>query len=129
MDFNFLEGKPFNQQDLKNANQVAVITDHARDQYFGPGVSAVGKYIVVDGMRYRVSGVVEDVPISRFNSYANIWVPLSTAHINKDDISLNGEYMAIILASIQADIPKIKAEYQHMVKQVKVPNPKQFDKF
>lgn len=129
LDFKFLEGKPFNQQDQQNANRVAVITDHTRDQYFGPDVSAIGKYMVADGIRYRVSGVVENVPISRFNSYANIWVPLSTAPISKEDTNLHGEYMAIILAASPADLPKIKDEYQRIVKQVKLPNPKEFDKF
>jgi putative ABC transport system permease protein len=129
LDFNFLEGQPFSQQDQKNANLVAVISDHAREQYFGPNVNAVGKYMTVDGIRYRVTGVVEDVSYSRFNSYANIWVPLSTAPYNKDDTGLTGSYMAIILAASKSDIPKIKAEYQGIVKQVKVPNPKEFDKF
>ena len=129
LEFKFLEGKPFNQVDLKNASQVAVISEHARSQYFGPGVSAVGKYIVADDQKYRVVGVVADVPITRMNSYSNIWVPLSRARISKEDVNLNGEYMAILLARTPADIPKIKAEYQHLVKQVKVPRPDQFDKF
>jgi putative ABC transport system permease protein len=129
LEFNFLEGKAFNQQDLKNANKVAVITDYTRDQYFGTDAPAVGKYIVVDGIRYQVSGVVEDVPISRFNSYAHIWVPVSTANINRADTGLFGDYMAIILAKSPADIPEIKAEYQHIVKQIKVPDPINFDKF
>ncbi|MDQ3292497.1 MAG: ABC transporter permease [Bacteroidota bacterium] len=129
LEFNFLEGKPFNQQDLKNANKVAVISRHTRDQYFGTGESAVGKTIIADGVSYRVIGVVEDVPISRFNSYAHIWVPVSTANINKADTGLFGEYMGIILAKSPADIPEIKAEYQHVVKQIKVPDPKNFDRF
>jgi putative ABC transport system permease protein len=129
LDFNFLEGQPFTQQNQKNADRVAVITDHTRDQYFGPNVSAVGKYMVADEIRYRVTGVVEDVAYSRFNSYANIWVPLSTAPYNKADTGLTGNHMAIVLAASKADIPKIKAEYQGIVKQVKLPNPKEFDKF
>jgi putative ABC transport system permease protein len=129
LEFNFLEGKAFNQQNLKNADKVAVITDYTRDQYFGSNVSAVGKYIVVDGVQYQVSGVVEDVPISRFNSYAHVWVPVSTANINKGDTSLFGEYMGIILAKTPADIPQIQAEYQHVVKQIKVPDPQNYDTF
>jgi putative ABC transport system permease protein len=129
LEFNFLEGKAFNQQNLKNADKVAVITDYTRNQYFGSNVSAVGKYIVVDGVQYQVSGVVEDVPISRFNSYAHVWVPVSTANINKGDTSLFGEYMGIILAKTPADIPQIQAEYQHVVKQIKVPDPQNYDTF
>ncbi|MDQ4140415.1 MAG: ABC transporter permease [Bacteroidota bacterium] len=129
LEFKFLEGKAFNQQDVKNANKVAVITRHTRDQYFGPGVSAVGKYLIADAIRYQVCGVVEDVPISRINSYAHVWVPVSTANINKADTNFSGEYMAIILAKKPSDIPKIQAEYQHIVKQIKVPDPQNFDTF
>ncbi|PSR56337.1 hypothetical protein AHMF7605_23980 [Adhaeribacter arboris] len=129
LEFKFLEGKPFNRQDLKNANKVAVITRHTRDQYFGAGVSAVGKYLVADGIRYQVCGVVEDVPISRFNSYAHLWVPVSTANINKADTGLPGDYNGIILAKSASDIPEIQAEYQHIVKQIKVPDPKNYDTF
>ena len=68
LEFDFLEGRAFNLQNLKNADKLAVITDYTRDQYFGSNVPAVGKYIVVDGIQYKVCGVVEDVPISRFNS-------------------------------------------------------------
>lgn len=129
LEFNFLAGKPFNQQDLKNANKVAVITRHTRDQYFGAATNAVGKVIVVDGERYRVAGVVEDVPITRLNSYANVWVPLSLAKINKGDTDISGGFMSIILAKSATDIPKIKAEYQHLVKQVQIPDPENWDKF
>ena len=129
LEFNFLEGNPFNQQNLKNADKVAVITDYTRDQYFGTDAPALGKYIVADGIRYQVSGVVENVPISRFNSYAHIWVPVSTANINKADTDLNGDFMAIILAKSPGDIPQIKAEYQHAVKQVPIPKSVNYDKF
>ena len=129
LEFKFLAGKPFNQQDLQQANHVAVISAHTRDLYFGTAADAVGKTIIVDGERYRVAGVVENVPFTRLNSYSNVWVPLSLANINKGDTGLGGEYMSIILAKSAADIPKIKAEYQSVVKKVKIPDPNNWDKF
>ncbi|MDB5261087.1 MAG: hypothetical protein JWQ14_368 [Adhaeribacter sp.] len=129
LEFKFLSGKPFNQQDLKQANHVAVISAHTRDQYFGTAADAVGKTIIVDGERYRVAGVVENVPFTRLNSFSDVWVPLSLANINKGDTGLGGEYMSIILAKSAADIPKIKAEYQQIVKKVKIPDPDNWDKF
>jgi len=129
LEFKFLAGKPFNQQDLQQANRVAVISAHTRDQYFGTAANAVGKTIVVDDEHYRVVGVVEDVPFTRLNSYSNVWVPLSLANINKGDTGLTGEYMSIILAKSAADIPKIKAEYQSIVKKIKLPDPKNWNKF
>ena len=113
----------------KEGAMVAVITDHARNQYFGAQVPAVGKTMVVDGQRYRVKGVVANVPLTRLNSYADVWVPLSTAPVNKADIGLHGEYMAILQASSAAGVPAMKAEYQRMVQQVKLPDPRSFDTF
>ena len=127
--FDFLEGQAFNQKENREGAMVAVITDHARNQYFGAQVPAVGKTMVVDGQRYRVKGVVADVPLTRLNSYADVWVPLSTAPVNKADIGLHGEYMAILQASSAAGVPAMKAEYQRMVQQVKLPDPKSFDTF
>jgi putative ABC transport system permease protein len=129
LEFRFLEGKAFNQQDVANASRVAVISKNTSTQYFGEGVSAVGKYIEVNNQKFRVGGVVEDVPISRLNSYANIWVPLTTTADNLKNPALSGEYMAILLAPTAADIPKLKAEYEYITKQVKLPDPKRFDKF
>ncbi len=129
LEFKFLEGKPFNQADIKNTNKVAVITDYTRDQYFGADAPAVGKMIIADGVQYQVNGVVENVPISRFNSYAHIWVPVSTANINKADTELSGDFMAIILAKSAGDIPQIKADYQHAVKQVPIPKSANYDTF
>jgi putative ABC transport system permease protein len=127
--FDFLEGQPFNQKENRQAAKVAVITDHARTQYFGQNVPAVGKTMVVDGERYLVKGVVADVAISRLNSYADVWVPLSLHPANKADTGLHGEYMAILQASSAAGVPAMKAEYQRIVGQVKLPDPKAFDRF
>src|SRR5688572_740967 len=129
LEFKFLEGKAFNTKDVGNANRVAVISKNTSNQYFGEGVLAVGKYIEVNNEKFRVGGVVEDVPISRLNSYANIWVPLSTSPENLTSTGLTGEFMAILLAPTAADIPKLQAEYQQIIKQVKLPDPKRFNKF
>jgi putative ABC transport system permease protein len=129
LEFDFLEGQAFNAKENREGAKVAVITDHARSQYFGEKVAAVGKTMVVDGERYLVKGVVADVPLSRLNSYADVWVPLSLAPVNKGDTGLNGEMMAILLAPSASAVPAMRAEYQRIVRQVQLPDPKAFDKF
>ncbi|MGH7496637.1 MAG: ABC transporter permease, partial [bacterium] len=78
LDFQFLEGSPFTPQEEKDASFVAVINAATRQKFFG-GEPALGKTIEVDGQRFRVVGVVPNVPIFRVTSYADVWVPLSTA--------------------------------------------------
>ena len=122
LDFNFREGRPFGKQEVDNASRVAVINQSTRDKYFGTG-EAVGQTIEVDQVKYRVIGVVEDVPVLRLNSYADVWVPvtLRSKDFNKPD--LHGEYFATIKARQAADIPKIKEEYAQMMHQVELSHP------
>ncbi|MGV3639920.1 MAG: ABC transporter permease [Adhaeribacter sp.] len=129
LEFEFLEGQPYNQKENREGARVAVITEHARRQYFGDQVSALGKTLVADGERYLVKGVVKDVAISRLNSYADIWVPLTLAPASAGDTGLHGDYMAILQASSPAGLDDMKAEYQRIASQVKLPDPKHFDTF
>lgn len=131
-DFEFLEGQPFSVADEENGNFVAVISEASRERFFGgqPGnQKAVGKSIEVDGQRFRVVGVVRDVPVIRVNSAADLWVPISTAKTSsyKEQV-ITGNFNAVILARSRADFPAIKAEVQARLRQAEknLPDPKTF---
>lgn len=127
-DFEFLEGQPFSAADEENGNFVAVISEATRERFFG-SEKAVGKTIEVDGQRFRVVGVVQNVPVIRLNSSADLWVPISTAKTNsyKDQVIM-GNFNSVILARSRADFPAIKAEFQARLRQVEknLPDPKTF---
>ncbi|WP_162055147.1 ABC transporter permease [Pontibacter pamirensis] len=123
LNFNFLEGNAFSQQDVKSANRVAVINENTRQQYFGTE-AAVGQYIEVDQVRYKVVGVVEDVPVLRLHSYADVWVPITLKSQDFNKPQLHGTYFATIMAREPADIPKIKEEYAAMIQEVEGRQPK-----
>ena len=72
-----LEGAPFTADDDRNASRVAVIGEGARRRFFGDE-AAKGRSIELDGVQFRVIGVVRDTPWYRINSAADIWVPLQT---------------------------------------------------
>lgn len=117
MDFEFLEGQPYSEEDARNANFLAVINARTRREFFGNS-SAVGKTIEVDGQRFRVVGVVADVPIYRNNPFADIWAPIKTA---KNDL-YRSRYLAgftgLILAKNRGAFPDIRAEYQARLSQI-----------
>ncbi|HZS04669.1 MAG TPA: ABC transporter permease [Blastocatellia bacterium] len=126
LDFNFLEGAPFTAEDEKNRNFVAVINEATRRKFFGND-DAVGKTIEADGQRFRVVGVVGNVPFLRQVPFADIWVPISTAKTETYRNELMGNFQAIYLARSLADFPNIRDEFQARLRQVEFPDPKQWN--
>ena len=108
VDFDFVEGGPFSAEDDAQARFVAVINESTRDRFFGR-VPAVGRTLEADGQRFRVVGVVRDVPILRLVSYGEIWVPISTAKSKTWRKEYIGNFMAVFLARSRSDFPQIKA--------------------
>lgn len=127
MEFDFLEGAPFTPEDEKNANFVAVINAATRQKFFGDA-SAIGKTIEVDGQRFRVVGVVKNVPIFRLMPFADVWVPISTAKDQSFRREFTGAFMASILAKSPADLDFIREEFKARLEHVEFPDPTQFDK-
>jgi putative ABC transport system permease protein len=111
LEFNFLEGGPFTADDEARGNFVAVINEATRKKFFGDG-QAIGETIEVDGQRFRVVGVVSNVPLSRQVPFADVWVPISTMKTTSYRSALRGEFLAILLAKSAADFPQIKEEYR-----------------
>lgn len=127
LDFKFLEGAPFTAEDEKNANFVAVINESTRKKFFGEE-HAVGKAIEADGQRFRIVGVVPNVPILRQIPFSDVWVPISTAKSNTYKQQLMGGFVGTILAKRRADLPAIQREFQSRLSRVELPNPKIYDK-
>ena len=117
--YDFVEGKPYNRQQINNGERVAVITEETKRNYFGNIPTVVGKYIETDNVQYRVIGVVKNAPVTMLVSYANMFVPYTVSRKDYTAKGHMGEYMAVILAKSKADLPKIKAEYASVVSKIK----------
>ncbi|GHA80417.1 ABC transporter permease [Pontibacter akesuensis] len=117
LEFNFLQGRAFSRQEVESASRVAVINENTRKQYFGTG-EAIGQYIEVDQVKYKVVGVVENVPVLRVQSYADVWVPITLKSQDFNKPGLRGSYFATIKAKNSGDVPKIKAEYAAMMQEL-----------
>ncbi len=125
--FDFVEGAPFTAEDNAGGHFVAVINETTRQRFFG-GAPAVGKTIEADGQTFRVVGVVRDVPILRYASSADLWVPVTTAKTSVYKEEWLGDFTALILARSAADMPQVKAEFQAQLRSAEhhLPDPKQF---
>jgi putative ABC transport system permease protein len=126
LEYVFLEGKPYDEQDIKNANKVVVISEETRTDYFGNNKNVVGKYISADNINYRVIGVVKNVSLTLYNYAGDMYIPYTVSRENWDEVSLMGSCNAILLAKTAADVPKMKKEFDQMMAKVPFPS-KEFD--
>lgn len=127
MEYDFLEGKAFNKQQVDNGERVAVISADTKKAYFGDVPSVVGKYIEADNVQYRVSGVVKNVPITLYMLYSDIYLPYTVSKTSYSDKGYSGGFTAILLAPFKKDLPKMQEEYEQMISRLPMQS-KEYDK-
>jgi putative ABC transport system permease protein len=127
LNYEFLEGKPFTKQQIDEGDYVTVISEDIKKEYFGDIPSVVGKYIEADNVRYMVSGVVKNVPITTYMLYSDIYLPYSVSKSDYRDKTYRGNYTAILLARSKADVSKIQGEYEQVVNRIPMES-KEYDK-
>lgn len=120
--FDFLEGGPFSEADDRAGNAVAVINRTSRERFFG-GAPALGRELEADGQRFRVVGVVEDVPFLRLNAYADLWVPIGSARSTGFREEMIGDFVGLFLARSPADFPRVKEAFQARLDRLQLPEP------
>ncbi len=119
VEFEFLEGTGFTDDDNAQERPVAVISEKARTQFFG-NESALGKSLRLDDRTYRVVGVVKNVPITLLFASGDVWTPITIGLTAKSRSAVidEGGYFSVLLAKQESDIPRIKANFQAMLPKV-----------
>jgi putative ABC transport system permease protein len=118
MEFDFVEGKPFNKTQIDQSQRVAVISGKLKKEYFGDVQKVVGRYIEADNIRYQVIGVVRDVSKTLGYVYGNLYLPYTTSKVAYKNTDLMGNYTVVLLAKSKAAIPAMEQEYNQMLKKV-----------
>ncbi|RYY36300.1 MAG: FtsX-like permease family protein [Sphingobacteriaceae bacterium] len=128
LEYDFTEGKPFTKQQIDNGERVTVISEDIKKQYFGSDdAPVVGKYIEADNVKFRISGVVKNVPITSYQFYSDIYLPYTLSKTDNKDTGYMGPYMAILLAPNVNDVDKMQKEFDQMAKKIPIPDKKMWD--
>lgn len=128
MTFDFLEGKPYSQQQIRNGERVVVISEDTKRDYFGNEATVVGQPIEVDNITYRVVGVIKSVPVTMPISYADLYAPYTLSKEDYRQKKIMGSYTAVLLGASSADLPKMQDEYAAVASKVP-PESKEFPVF
>lgn len=127
LDFDFLEGGAFTEQDNRDANFVAVITRDMREKLFG-GAPAIGKSFEFEGRRFRVVGVVENVAFTRRVGFSEIWTPIRTIKDGTYERQMTGGFGGIVLARSAGDFDALRRTFDQRVASFHFDDPKMFNR-
>ena len=116
-DPKFIEGRPFTDEESDKAATVAVINEATRNRFFG-SARAEGKFLDVDGQRFRIVGVVENVSFTRLTPFSDIWVPISTSRTSDYKKELVGNFSVVVVAKGREHFPAMRAELDRRLKSI-----------
>ena len=125
-EFKFLEGKPYNEENLKNADRCIVITD-ALAKKLQAGSGLVGQTILLNYLPYRVVGVVKEVSPLLQETSADIYMPYTVqdqwAGLQGDKVSYAGSLEVRVLLKkgytremLMDELEPYRAKYLSMLK-------------
>lgn len=120
-DFHFVEGGPFTSSDDANANRVAVINRATRERFFGDA-PALGRTIDLNGQRFRVVGVVDNVPFTRIVPFSDVWAPIGTIPSPSFRQELVADFFGVVVAKDRSYFPQMREEFQARLKRVQMPS-------
>ena len=117
--FDFVQGRPFTEDDFNARKPVAVVSESLAKSTFG-STDVVGREISFDFIKYRITGVVRDVSALTRMSYSDIWIPYTCFRYVDDDgtdepTGTLGDYSAYMLVREGADIHAVKHEGQKRI--------------
>ena len=125
LDFDLLDGRLPSVDDVARGRFVAVVNRSSARKLFGEA-RAVGQTLDVAGQSFTVIGVVGDA--MHVNSFADLWLPITTDPSSDYRTQMWGDYNALLLARSEADIPAIQAEVARQATLVKFDDPKAWNR-
>ncbi len=128
LDFDFLEGRPFNAAEEASAASVMVVTDQMAKEFFGSTQAVVGKQVMLSGRQYEIIGMVARPRASSSFTRADIFLPLSTADGQITDAnSLNGPFRAIYLAPNKTGQKALQDALDYAGRQLPIPATEEYE--
>lgn len=118
--FRFLEGEAFSQGDFESALPRVVLAESVARRLFGGG-NAAGQTVLVNEVKYTVSGVVADVSGIASDVYAEVWIPYTSISAIMKNMAIEREgsagcLVANFLLRDADDIGALRAELTEQVK-------------
>lgn len=104
MEFNFLQGRPYTEEEVFSGVQYAVLSENIARQLFEDS-SPLNKKIEINFQLYQIIGIVKDVSPLFNDAYGDVWVPYTS---NKE--YKHQHYEILIMGRDEKDFPELITE-------------------
>lgn len=108
-DFEFIEGRGFNQIEVEQAASLIVIDEKVKNRFFQEK-KTLGEMIEIAGKSYKICGVIKEVPSNCMQAHANVFLPYTLLEGQSRDLMQTGDYRLIFLARDNNNKEEIRAE-------------------
>ncbi len=116
-DYDFVEGRPFGDQEVADAVAVVVIDEKVRNRFFPQG-NAVGQMLEIAGKTYKIVGVIRRVPANCAQSHAHVFIPYSLTEGYSRDIMEMGAFSMAFRGSDGWQLNEIRVEFEGIRKRI-----------
>ncbi len=127
LDYVFLEGRPYDENEVINKLPVIVLTKSAAQKYFGSKDSYIGEVVFYQDYSFKVVGVIEDIATTMWQ--ADFFMPytfMSSSDLNDLD-NYFGNLLVLWLLESPDDKTRLAAELRNLEAQFKDRIPYNFD--
>ena len=114
-DYKFLQGRPYNKEEVTKSSNLAVITSSLKELLFGSDENILGKTIRYTSMNLIVTGVVEDPPKTDQNAMGDLYFPYTLIKNNNPSEEYLGGFIIAFKANSSKQFGPIRTEAQEMV--------------
>lgn len=114
-DYKFLQGRPYNKEEVTKSSNLAVITSSLKELLFGSDENVLGKTIRYTSMNLIVTGVVEDPPKTDQNAMGDLYFPYTLIKNNNPSEEYLGGFIIAFKANSSKQFGPIRTEAQEMV--------------
>ena len=125
-NFEFTEGRPFDESEVEKNNPVMVVTKDFAMEYFGQEQNVVGKSVEMDGKKYDVIGVVKTPALSKSVGYSvarDVFVPHSLLPEGYSEDFYFGGFHAVYHKKDAATIDEVVSDIQYAAEQIPLDHP------
>ena len=127
-DFHFIDGRPYTDEHLQNADKCIVITDALARRVFGSTEQVVGRQLLLNYLPYQVVGIVREVSPLMLYSSADVYLPYtvndSRNHYKSEKVSYAGGLCVTIMLKkgctfqmLKDELEPYRAKYLSMLRQ------------
>jgi putative ABC transport system permease protein len=119
-DFKFLQGRPYNRDEVINGVNLAVISNSLKELIFGSDENVLGKTIRYTSMDLIVIGVVEDAPDISQNAVGDLFFPYTLLKNNESSTDYIGRFVTAYKGGSSKQLAAIRKEVQEFIKRIDV---------